>query len=76
VPLLLSTLRDLSGPETIILMYISERHQQASAEWWATMPAVFEHERLGPPLVAEESTVRQMKAEQQGVFRLRKRRES
>jgi predicted nicotinamide N-methyase len=74
VPLLLSTLRDLSGPETIILMYISERHPQASADWWATMPEVFEHDRLGPPLVAEDSL--ELKAQQQGVFRLRKRTES
>jgi predicted nicotinamide N-methyase len=30
VPLLLATLSDLSGPETIILMYISERHPKVS----------------------------------------------
>jgi predicted nicotinamide N-methyase len=72
VPLLLSTLRDLSGPETIILMYISERHPQASADWWATMPTAFEYERLGPPL-AVTSSADSLKAQQQGVFRLRKR---
>ena len=74
VPLLLTTLRDLSGPETIILMYISERHAQASADWWATMPTVFDYERLGPPLpVPVTSSADSLKAQQQGVFRLRKR---
>ena len=67
-------MRDLSGPETIILMYISERHPEASADWWATMPEVFEHDRLGPPHMGEDSL--QLKAQQQGVFRLRKRTES
>ena len=70
VPLLLQTLAGLSGAETVLLMYISERDAKASAAWWAQMPALFEHERLGPPLAGAAAS--DLKEQQRGVFRLRK----
>jgi predicted nicotinamide N-methyase len=34
VPLLLQTLAQLSGPQTVILLYVTERHPRASAAFW------------------------------------------
>ena len=70
VPLLLDTLHALSSPSTLILLFVSERNQAASAAFWAAAPERFAVERVGPePLDAEAP----LAARQQGVFQLSRR---
>jgi predicted nicotinamide N-methyase len=67
VPLLLRTLRDLSGLGTLVLMFVSERESRSFALFWEQMPALFSYERVGPTVLSADATV---KERQLGLFEL------